>query len=384
MQTFKRFLIRLLKFFLYAIAGLTLVVTLTIQMCGDANYKGKLVNPLKPTPLTADTSPEGRRIQAVLAKIPNYKKGEEQTYLTIPEWYLVFNPNEYADFLSAGNNPSDFPFFQSINEYWTLYDRVIALTRNIYPNNSEYITMLRVIGISTTAEYLLKGAYENTIGRLTYWTASAKTPEDKLITAAQQAYAKLIYTKAWYEFPFSHWLGKMWRDTSFFGPNFIRKTERKLFFTLEFGIKTVYAKLIGLASATAYGPAVDHLTLVVKGDAASISGIDSRVSIAQDLGHGRLIITVPRWGAFSEIIPKLAEAGVAFIEISGNDDIAVSVLTDMTSSNAIGDAQFLFESKVFSPAHRKRLVYSVKVSELSDFIHYVVSHQMRLEHIFDY
>jgi FAD/FMN-containing dehydrogenase len=92
--------------------------------------------------------------------IKNYKKGEELTYLTIPEWYLVFNPQDYVDFLNANNNPSDFPFFASINEYWSYYDRAIALVKNQYFKNDEYITMLNIIGVSTTVEYLIKGTLE--------------------------------------------------------------------------------------------------------------------------------------------------------------------------------------------------------------------------------
>lgn len=383
MDTFKRIIIRLLKYFVYFILVLVLAVTITIQLCGDSDFNEKL-GPQQHSPLTPDASPDGRRLQDILAKLPGYKKGEERTYLTVPEWYLVFNPNEYADFLGSNKNPSDFPFIQSIDEYWTLYDRVIALTKDVYPENSEYITMLRVIGISTTAEYLLKGLYENTIGRLSYWTASAKTPEDALITSAQQAYGKLIYDKAWYEFPFWDWVQRMWRDTSLFGPNFIRKTERKLFFTLEYGFKSIYAKLIGWASATAYGPAIEYQTMVVNADAALIAGIDSRVDVVKDLGDGRLIITVPRWGPFSEIVPKLAAAKVAFIDISGNDDIVVSVLADEASKSVITGARLLFTSRVFWPDHRQRLVYSVKVVKLTDFLNTALSHHMKLEHIFDY
>jgi hypothetical protein len=76
------------------------------------------------------------RIREYLGSLDGYYKGEEQTFLTLPEWYLVFNPNEYADFLEHGNNPSDFPFYKSIDEYWTLYDRVNVLVGGLYPENA--------------------------------------------------------------------------------------------------------------------------------------------------------------------------------------------------------------------------------------------------------
>ncbi|MBN1240806.1 MAG: FAD-binding oxidoreductase, partial [Gammaproteobacteria bacterium] len=124
--------------------------------------------------------------------IADYPRREEQTLLTIPEWYLVFNPVEYTDFLQVGNDPSDFPFFASIDEYWSLYDRVTAVADAYgYDTNAEYLTMLWVIGISTTAEYLVKGSYETTVGRLTRWLADGEdTPEDRFIAEAQRAYSE--------------------------------------------------------------------------------------------------------------------------------------------------------------------------------------------------
>lgn len=322
--------------------------------------------------------------KAYLSQLKGYQKGEEQSFLSLPEWYLVFNPNEYADFLVKGNNPSDFPFYQSIDEYWKLYDRVKALTKGVYPANSEYQTMLWVIGVSTTAEYLLKGAYENTLGRFARWTASADTPEDKLIQEAHRAYGKLIYEEPWYKFPFWSWATKIWSEPAFFGKNFIRKFERKMAFTLEFGFKALYAKLIGFGAETAYEPSDGLVTLHVKADASTISDIDSRIKQTKVFSDGNLVITVPRWGGFSEVIPKLAEAGVEFVEVSGNDDILVSVLTEASAKETADHLRFLFSSRVISPAHQKRLVYVANVTELADAIRNINHTGMRLEHVYDY
>ena len=202
-------------------------------------------------------------LERTASSIEGYYRGEEQTYLTVPEWYLVFNPLEYAEFLEAGRNPSDFPFMASIDEYWTMYDRVLAINESgQFPENSEYLMMLRVIGISMTVEYLFKSLYENTIGRLTRWLADDEdTDEDRVIQFASRAYSDLIFDKAWYEFDFLSWVGRMWREPALIGPNMIRKYERKLFFTLEFGIKALYAKLIGFGAQTAYAPSEERIYL---------------------------------------------------------------------------------------------------------------------------
>ena len=325
-----------------------------------------------------------KQVRNELDQVKNYYKGEEQTYLTLPEWYLVFNPNEYADFLQRGENPSDFPFFKSIDEYWRLYDRVNTLTHDVYPENSEYLTMLQVIGVSTTAEYMLKGIYENTVGRFTHWTASADTPEDLLIQQAHAAYGKLIYDKAWYHFPFWSWAKRIWSEPSFFGKNFIRKLERKFAFTLEFTFKALYAKLIGFGAQTAYEASDGLVTLLVKADPQQLLALDPRIKLLKDMGDHKLIITLPRWGDFTQIMPKLAEANVHFIEISGNDDILVSAISQNPERPDIANARFLFSSIVMSPANQERQIYSVNVSYLSDFLRTLKMNGLELEHIYDF
>ena len=42
-------------------------------------------------------------------------------------------------------------------------------------------------------------------------------------------------------FPFADYAGRIWTDTPFIGRNFIRKLERKLMFTAEFGFMALYA-----------------------------------------------------------------------------------------------------------------------------------------------
>ena len=342
----------------------------------DYRFQNKLWQKYYPT--------DKSEIREYLAGLDGYKKGEEQTLLSLPEWYLVFNPNEYADFLERGNNPSDFPWFASIDEYWAMFDRVNSLTDGLYPNNSEYQTVLWVIGVSTTAEFVAKSAYENTIGRFTRWTASADTPEDLLIQQAHRAYGKLIYTEAWYKFPFWDYTARIWSDTPFFGKNFIRKLERKLMFTLEFGFKAAYAKLIGFGSQTAFEASDGLVTMHIVADAASLAEVDPRITLLRDFGDGDLVVTLPRWGGFTEIVPKLAAAGAQFVEISGNDEIVITGVRPQDSNREPDKARTLFDSMVISPAYMQRSVYLVRVTDLSDALNSLERNNIELEHVFDF
>ena len=342
----------------------------------DNRFRNKLWQKYYPT--------KRSEVREYLDSLDGYRKGEEQTFLTVPEWYLVFNPNEYADFLADGNNPSDFPFWQSIDEYWSLFDRVNALSAGLYPQNSEYQTMLWVIGVSTTAEFVAKGVYENTIGRLTRWMASEDTPEDRLIQEAHAAYGELIHYEPWYVFPFADYAGRIWTDTPFFGKNFIRKLERKLMFTGEFAFKALYAKVIGFGSQATYGPSEGFVTMHVVGDTQRVAATDPGVEVVRDFGDGDLVITAPRWGGFTEVMPKLAEAGVRLVEINGNDEIVFSTVGAETSSAVPVHARLLFKSMVISPEGMERSVYVVRVEHLADSLSSLASNDVHLEHIFDF
>lgn len=342
----------------------------------DNRFQNKLWEKYYPT--------EKSRIREYLDDLEGYKKGEEQTLLTLPEWYLVFNPNEYAEFLEGGKNPSDFPFFSSIDEYWTLYDRVNVLTDGLYPKNSEYQVMLWVIGVSTTAEFVAKGAYENTIGRFTRWTASEDTPEDLLIQEAHRAYGDLIYYEPWYKFPFWDYVGRAWGDTPFFGENFIRKLERKLLLTMEFGFKAVYAKLIGFGAQTAYEASDGLVTMHINASDVDLGGIDPRIRVLRDFGSGDLVVTLPRWGGFTEIVPKLAAAGVEFVEISGNNEIVMTTVEDKTVLVEPDEAKFLFNSTVISPVNKKRSAYLVQIGDLKEALNSLGGKNIELEHVFDF
>lgn len=321
---------------------------------------------------------------AYLASLTNYNKGEEQTFLTLPEWYLVYNPKEYADFLESGKNPSDFPFYRSINEYWTLYDRVMHLTKNVYPENSEYTTMLQVIGISTTAEFIVKGLYENTIGRFTRWTASEQTPEEVLIQQAHRAYSDLIYDEPWYKFTFFTWVKKIWTQPPFFGKNFIRKLERKIAFTLEFGFKAAYAELIGFGAQTAYEPSTGLVLLKIQSSKQDFSKIDSRIKVIKELPTNETLIAVPRWDVFTHIIPKLAAANINFVSIAGNDDILVTVQSGKDTQISMAGITPLFNSLVIVPNDKVRNVLLVKVEKLKDVLNMLAQSGLQLEHLYDY
>ena len=243
--------------------------------------------------------------------------------------------------------------------------------------------MLQVIGISTTIEYMYKGVYENTIGRFTRWTANKATPEDDIIKNAHNAYSELIFHEAWYEFDFATWLKKIWIEPEFFGDNFIRKFERKLFFTLEFGFKELYAGVIKYAAKSAYDESDGKIYLTLQSEMTlQPEQIYPGKELATD--GKEYLLSVPRWGGFTDLIPKLANLDVTFSDISGNDRIALSFLTDEVDPFKPTFGTYLFDSQLVSSDKVKRVIYLVKVSDLTLLLIELKQNGYSVEHIYDY
>lgn len=325
-------------------------------------------------------------IQSTLAQkrgdIGGYFRAEEQTVLTVPEWYLVFNPKEYADFLESGENPSDFPFYKSIDEYWKLYDYSIKLASKAYPENVEYKTMLQVIGVSVTMEYGVKMIYENTVGWFfSLFAEENSSNEEKIIAEAQRAYSDFIYHTAWYEFGFSHWIGKVWADTEPTESSVIRKWERTLFFSLEFSFKAVYAQLIEWAAKSSYEAPIEDIYALVTSPDSLLSTKDLNIVFEQ---NDKKIISITRWGAFTETMLLLAKTNIELLDISGNDEITVSIIRNFTKEFNPLHAELLYNSVIVTKEDLVRDVYLVLVPELLPFIRNAHRNTIEVEHIYDY
>lgn len=322
------------------------------------------------------------RIEKKRDSIKGYYRDEAQTFLTVPEWYLVFNPKEYADYLEAGEDPSDFPFYSSIDEYWKIYDRSKTLTSGAYPPNEEYLTMLDVIGVSITLEYTAKMLYENTLGQFFSWFSNGIPSDDEReIVKAQRAYSDFIYDKAWYEFRFMPWVKGVWRVSNNAESNWVRKVERKLFFTFEFTFKAAYATLIEWAAHEAYDESPTNIfALVATPD--SLKTLTNVVVL--DHQDEKKLIGIARWGSFTKAMLEMAEQDIKMLEIAGNDEILVSVLRSRITEKTVLQSQLLYTSQVVSNPDVIREVHLVSVPVLLAFIKELKQNNIELEHVYDY
>ncbi|MFQ6005911.1 MAG: hypothetical protein ACE5OQ_10445, partial [Woeseia sp.] len=150
------------------------------------------------------------------------------------------------------------------------------------------------------------------------------------------------------------------------------------------GFKALYAKAIGFGAQTAYEASDGLVTMHIVSDAEQLPRIDSRIHLLRDFGEGDLVVTVPRWGGFTEIVPKLAAAGVEFVEINGNDEIVLTTVEANDSTLAPANTRLLFNSMVISPEGMKRSVYVVQIENLQSALNSLEDYNLQLEHVFDF
>ncbi|HET9317771.1 MAG TPA: hypothetical protein VFQ51_19410, partial [Vicinamibacteria bacterium] len=244
------------------------------------------------------------------------RRNEEQTYLTFPEWYLVYSPAEYAAFVKH-SPPSEFPFFGHLRQFWSSYRHVYRATRD-RPLNTEYHVMIMVIGVSTTVEYALRSAYENVFGRLSGLTATyGTTAEDKLAARVAQDYVDFIRDRPWYEFDFVTPLRELWAGPAL-GSGLVRKWERRYALTTEWAVKAGYAWILGLGTAATYGAEVPTTAVLVGHVPEGAEAELPRMAVVQRFGDGTALLTLPRYDDFKDHASALAARGADFVEIAGN------------------------------------------------------------------
>jgi hypothetical protein len=347
---------------LRAIQGIVLATTLTA--CASA-----------PPPMN---SPEIVRITP-----PEHVRGIEQTFLTYPEWFLVFSPAEYAQFRHEAGRPSDFPFLGHIGQFWRGYRAVYAETRaNAYPPNTGYHVMIMVIGTSTTVEYLVRAGYENTLGRLAEVISGYDTDEDHYAAQVAQDYVDFIRVLPWYRYDFAGKLTGLWREVPMRGPGMVRKWERRFALSTEYLVKALYGQLIKWATGSVYDAPL-LVTALVLHPAPTAALPD--LTVLRELEGGAALVTVPRYDAFTAYAQALAEQGVDFAEIAGNDTLLLVSLVNASDWHpSTGIERVLFEQPILTQPGRKRVVATVRVQELAAALREWSRAGVRVEHLFDY
>lgn len=302
----------------------------------------------------------------------------DQTFLTFPEWFLVFSPEEQANYFKK-NTASSFPFMSHVKQFWASYRIINQQIKDNFPSNKGYHLMILVIGCSTTVEYSMKALYETIVGRLTD-TKEVITEEDKFNAKFTQDYVDFIREKPWYEFDFKSRLKTLWFETSFFDDNFLRKIDRKYLLTSELLVKWGYGKLIGLGTKQVYDEVLPTTAVVLNS-----SSINHGLKVEKQFDDNAVLVYLPRYHQFNQAITDLATKGLSFKEIAGNNSaILLTVLVPRSQETKFTDAQTVFTQIVSSDLNMKRIALAIPVGQLDKLLVQLVNEKVTIEHVFDY
>ena len=72
------------------------------------------------------------------------------------------------------------------------------------------------------------------------------------------------------------------------------------------------------------------------------------------------------------------------MEIAGNDDILISIVTPKNWEFTLNVGDKLFSMPVLADKNFNRVVISVPVKNLHSVLNYIKTENVRLEHIYDY
>lgn len=331
---------------------------------------------------------------AALTTPAEHRRPADQTFLTYPEWFLVFSPREYAAHVAGGaGDPSAFPFLAHVGQLW---DGYLAAAREIpsdEPWNGGYHAMILVIAGSTTIEYAIRAAYEGVVGRLTLATRlGGPTAEERYGAAVADEYARFLDQRPWYQFDYLRALRGLWSDeVPVLGGDPLRKLERRYALTTEYLAKAAYAWLIGAGTAASYDPALETTAVIVDrlpDDLASTGQAADAldVEVLERAEDGTTLALLPRYDAFGRHALALARRGVRFREIAGNQGaILISVLVAERSFPAPdGDAgvRVVARQPILTRPGTERVLFTVPIAALSDAL--LALPEESLEHVYDF
>jgi SAM-dependent methyltransferase len=322
----------------------------------------------------------------------------EMTYLTLPEWYIVYASREYAQALAQGW-PSQFDYWGAVTQFWGEYRRALK-NAGKGATNVEAQLMLLPIGISHSLEFLIKGAYEKTLGALfepldgEYVRADAlegtpfifvpkgrgmKTAQDLYAQSVAQQYIDFIDLTPWYKFPYGEKLAGLWKVRPLEGQSRVRGWERTLFLTGEYSAKYVLAGLFKFLVKYVFPPESLVTAVVAKDVPASL-----RQEELYRYEDGRVAFTTPRYGPFTGFVTQAAAAGATFEKIAGNDSVSLTALVAADAALPEGVGETLGRYGLLNSPKTQRVQLRVPVKDLARAVNALRALGATIEHVYDF
>jgi len=314
---------------------------------------------------------------------PGYRRKLNDTFFTFPEWYIVYSFEDFGRFLDRSSE-SHFNYLGHIFGFWQSF---CTINRAIPPTGeslTEVKTMIYVIGISYSAEYAIKGLYENTIGRAFEWIRGDKlTPQDEYARAVLQNYAAFLYTIPWFKYPFRDKLDGL-MAISAPTPSRLRTWERDFALGTEYFLKSGYASLIQKALDASGDDVPRDIMFVVSTLPPEALAKEPRIKPIRTLTPQWQLVQAPRYKALTEILLGLLDQGIGLAEIAGNHDILITVIAPDSAKLDVKDTTELFSLPLDAQPGFRRAGLKARIDRLVDINGGLKARGANIEHFYDY
>ena len=298
---------------------------------------------------------------------PEWHRAEGRTLMTYPEWHIVHAYDDYGQVITEGD-PHDFGYLRAVSGFW---GSLCALSEASPAHGGfDWTTKqtIYVIGVSFTAELMLKAAYEETVGRVyTWFRGPERATLDDLSARQARDYAEFLQQTPWYKYDFRADIAEQAAASQ----GTPRDNERRLALGLEFSAKQAYAGVIEDAVAGVGADAL-RLRMVVQATPDQLTGLEG-VELVEERPEG-LVLETPRYRQLTGLMREMAARGVDFVEIAGNDDIMLTALADAPLDGALW-------SRARQGYGDTRSLILLEVTELADFLR---ANGETVEHVHDY
>lgn len=338
--------------------GLQLLLMLVLTLAAPSIYVETMCrgsgDPSPATPLSSET------------------RAEIRTLLTYPEWHIVHAYDDYAEVIDEGD-PHDFGYLRAIAGYWSSLCTLTRASADLGEIDGSTRQLVHVIGVSFTFEMLMKGLYEETVGRVaTLIRGPNHTLLDNLSATQAEIYAGFLQQVPWYRYDFRSDADAL--DAA--ATDAFRDRERSFALGLEHRARASYADVIAEAvAATGF----DDLTLQMVVSDLSPEQLEavSGVTILREVGGGFEIET-PRYRELTAILASWADQGARFLDMAGNDQI---MFTALSNRPEVPDALASLSRQGYGDT---RHLFLVPVASLATRLRELDAAGLTLEHIHDY
>lgn len=316
-----------------------------------------------------------------LSRVQDWQRDEASGFLTYPQSYAVYSAQDYAQYI-AKEEPSGFGYFAAALGFWKSYCDV-----NRYAASSEkpYWSLHidnYIIGINHSLEYILKGLYENSIGRIMEFFAPAeKTAEQRFAQDYFADYSSFMVNAPWYRYPFSERQQQLWSSVDRDGPGQIRKWERRLLLSVELGVKSGYGWLFSGSSETTQS--TGETTIGIVQNMPPDFAAEGTKVLAQEGDVS--IVSFPHGPGFTNAVIGLAgDNNARFMEIAGNRRILVTARLKGSVKTSAQDVREIFRGPLLSGEEGSRVGLAVPVDQLLTLARDLVVLDGSIERVYDY